>query len=63
MASDDGMAVPDVEEDEDALGEGPANFTSPGTVITSSTAFMRLAPPSELNLSLPSPGHRERPSA
>lgn len=41
MASDDGMAVPDVDQDEDSLGEGSSNFTSPGTVITSSSAFMR----------------------
>jgi len=41
MTSDDGMAVPEVEQDEDSLGEGSSNFTSPGMVITSSSAFMR----------------------
>ncbi|KAL7415679.1 hypothetical protein BDY24DRAFT_406274 [Mrakia frigida] len=41
MTSEDGLAVPEVEQDEDSLGEGSSNFTSPGMVITSSSAFMR----------------------
>lgn len=41
-----------VEQDPDALGEGSSNFTSPGTVITSSAAFMRWVLVLSLSLSL-----------